>query len=255
MQSQMLNPTLYKTPALLDRERHRSFRLREDVSTLRSAEGINVVFITLAEFEPACRDYPVLFVRAGQDALGRPQVAPVAVMGFEQGENLCLKTTKAGRVTWACRYIPAFLRVYPFTLTQVDSGRWGVCIDEAWQGWSTTKGAPLFDDGGQPSALSSRMHDSLKTLERDIEQTRLMGERLMHAGVLQERLLTVKMPDGSSFTVQGFLAVDADALNDLPKMQVSDLHRSGFLHGLSLHRASLGNLEALAERRWKLRTP
>lgn len=249
----MLNPTLYKSPALLDPDRHRSLRLRQDVKSIRCAQSVNIVFITSSEFECACKDFPILFVPAGEDAMGQPQVAPVVVMGFEPGENLYLRFASNGRVQWRARYIPAFLRLYPFTLTQVDRHRWGVCIDEAWTGWSTSKGKPLFEVDGKPTELLVGVRDSLETLERDIEQTRVLGEQLMRSGLLQERRFNACMPDGSSFTVKDFLSVDETRLSDLPKIKLAELHRAGYLYLLNLHRVSLVGLQELAERRWNLR--
>jgi hypothetical protein len=246
----MLNPTLYKTPVLLDPERHRSLRLRKDVKSIRCAQSVNVVFITSTEFEPACREYPILFVSAGENAQGQPQVAPVAVMGFEPGENLYLKLASNGKVQWRAQYVPAFLDLYPFTLTQVDQQRWGVCIDEAWEGWSTSKGVPLFSAGGEPTTLLTEMRASLEALERDIEQTRVLGERIMQLGLLQERRFTASMPDGSSFAMEGFFSIDEQRLAELSPMELTDLQRTGCLHLLSLHKASLVGLQELAERRW-----
>lgn len=247
----MLNPTLYKSPVVLDVQRHQSLRMNPDFKTVRCAQGVNVVFIAANEFEQVCKDYPIVFVRAGEDKLGRKQMAPVAVMGLEQGENLFLRLTKSGRVSWQARYVPSFLRYYPFTLSQVDASRWGVCIDEDSEAWSKTTGQPLFDEQGQPSALVMKMHDSLQSLEREIERTRLIGERLLHFDLLQPRVFTATMPDNSSFSVDGFYALDEKRLADLSKMQLAELHRNGGLHALSLHKASLSNLDALALRRWK----
>lgn len=248
----MLNPTLYKSLALLDGERHKSFKLRQDIKSIRGAETVNLVFITAAEFESVCRDYPILFVKAGEDSLGRKLVAPYAIMGLQEGENLYLKRAKSGAARWLARYVPVFVRIYPFTLAQIDASSWGVCIDEAWRGWSQTSGIPLFDAAGKPTELVSQMHGLLKGLEWEIEQTRLLGERLMHLGLLEERRFTAAPPEGGTFAVEGFLCLDEKRLEALSKMQIAELHRGGALHALSLHKASLGNFAELAERRWKL---
>ncbi|MDR2327679.1 MAG: SapC family protein [Acidovorax sp.] len=247
----MLNPTLYNSPALLDAQRHQSLRLKQGFKAVCCAQGVNVVFIAANEFEHVCKEYPIVFVPAGEDKLGRKQMAPVAVMGLEQGENLYFRTSKSGRVGWQARYIPSFLRYYPFTLGQVDASRWAVCIDEDSEAWSKTTGQPLFDEQGQPSALVREMHAALQNLEREIEQTRVIGERLRYFDLLQPRVLTTTLPDGSSFAADGFYTLDEKRLAELSKMQLAELHRNGSLHALSLHKASLSNLDALAQRRWK----
>jgi len=247
----VLNPNLYISPKPLDPVAHKDLRFSDGSRAIGCAERVNVVFITAQEFDAACKEFPILFMTAGEDALGRPQVAPVAVMGLQEGENHFIRLGKGGRAQWLGRYTPAFLRLYPFTVARVDEAHWGLCIDEDWQGWSTRKGVPLFQDDGTPSALVSEMHGAIGQLEAQTEVTRVFGERLMHFGLLEDRQINVRLPDDSEYTVAGFLSVSEERLASLSKMEISELHRNGVLHLLSLHRASLGNLTELAWRRWK----
>ena len=54
------------------------------------AAGLNALFVAGAEFGDVCREYPILFVRAGNDEQGRAVVAPIAALGLAQNENLYL---------------------------------------------------------------------------------------------------------------------------------------------------------------------
>ena len=84
----MINPELHKKPMALDRVAHRNLKIRRDQSALDGAAGLNAFFVTFAEFADACKEYPILFLRAGQDDQGRDLVAPVTVFGIQKGENL-----------------------------------------------------------------------------------------------------------------------------------------------------------------------
>ncbi|HEY4082031.1 MAG TPA: SapC family protein [Burkholderiaceae bacterium] len=250
----MLFPTIIKSPSLLDPARHKGLRLMQDTSAIHCVENANLVFIGVQEFEQACREFPILFLKAGSDAFGKPLVAPVAVMGLQDGENLYFRHADGGghETEWTGRYVPAFLRFYPFALTQVDESRWGMCIDEAWRGWSTTEGSPLFAEDGAPTEFVSGVCSGLQALEQSIEQTRLMGERLMQMGLLVDRQFNVNLPDESSYSVTGFMAVDEQRLAGLSRVELSELNRTGWLYSLHLHKASLRNLDDLAQRRWAL---
>jgi hypothetical protein len=245
----MINNELHKKPAALDRVQHRNLKLRTDVSPLLAAVGLNAAFLTAAEFGDACKEFPILFLRAGTHANGKPQVAPVAVLGLSQGENLFIEQGEGGALSWRGRYTPAILRAYPFTMAQADKDQWLVCIDESWAGWSTTEGRELFDDKGEPTPFLSDMRSFVEQVEAEIERTRVVGERLLELGLLQDKRFDATLPDGTPLTVDGFLGVDEERLGKLGDAEVLELHRNGLLGVIATHQVSLGNMRALIERR------
>ena len=86
----MINQNLHRQPAALDRATHRELRVQLPVTDWRVASRLNSMFVAAVEFGDVCRDYPIVFVRAGADAQGKQQLAPVAVFGLAQEENLYL---------------------------------------------------------------------------------------------------------------------------------------------------------------------
>ena len=85
--------TLYHHPVLLTREQHADRRV-VPVTDWRIAAALNAVPVTFAEFESLARELPLAFVPAGRDGEGRTRVAPVALLGLSEGENLCIDTNK-----------------------------------------------------------------------------------------------------------------------------------------------------------------
>ncbi|HSI56532.1 MAG TPA: SapC family protein [Ideonella sp.] len=249
----MINPDLHKKPATLDRVSHRNLKLREDLNTLHAAAGLNSFFVTVAEFGDACREYPILFLRAGTDAQGKPQVAPVAVFGLSQGENLFLPKDATGALPastrWQGRYVPAALRAYPFTMAKVDETQLAMCIDESWAGWSQEQGRALFDEKGEATPFLEELRKFTEQIEIEIERTRLAGQTLMEMGLLQDRRFDATLPDGSPLAVEGFMALDEKRYAELTDAEVLTLHKRGLFAVLHLHQISLGNMRWLLERR------
>jgi len=238
---------LYRQIEPLDRQRHRSLQARP-MADWSPAREMNALFLTVAEFADACKEYPIVFVRAGQDARGREQIAPVALTGLTQGENLYLRADGG----WDARYVPAFLRRYPFALAQVkDDDGFVLVIDAQWAGWSapTPDAEPLFDAAAEPTPYLARVRSFLEEFRRETERTGLFGERLLELGLLQEMRFDATLPSGDKLVVDGFLALDTKKFIELPDAQVLALHRSGILGLLHLQQASLGNMQRLVERR------
>jgi len=246
----VIHNALHRDPVPLDREKHRSLKVdRVAMSNYTPMTGLNSYFINAVEFGDACRDYPIVFVRAGAAEAGKPlEVAPVAVFGLAPGENLFLD----GNGQWNASHIPAQLRAFPFALARVSDQQYTVCIDRSWQGLSDTADGPgtrLFEDDGQPSSYMEEMRKYLETLELELQRTRLFCARLVELGLLQDMRFDVTLPDGNKLTVDGFLSIEEKKLRELPDAQVVDLHRNGLLALLHVQQASIRNMRRLIDRR------
>src|SRR5688500_9261983 len=86
----VINQLLHRQPTGLDRAQHGLLRFRLPVTDWTVASRLNSMFLAAAEFGEACREFPIVFVRAGAEPDGTPQIAPVAVFGLGQEENLFL---------------------------------------------------------------------------------------------------------------------------------------------------------------------
>jgi hypothetical protein len=244
----VIHNSVHKNPVPLDREKHRTLRIdRAALNRFTPMAGLNSYFINAVEFADACREYPLVFVRAGQDEQGEPEVAPVAVFGLAQGENLFLDGER-----WRADYIPAQLRAYPFAMARTDNQQYAVCIDRSWQGLSETEGTPLFEADGRPSPYLVEMQQYLETLEIEMRRTRQFCARLVELDLLQEMRFDATLPDGNKLTVDGFLALDEKKIRDLPDAAVLDLHRNGVLALIAVQQVSLRNMRRLLDRRLKL---
>lgn len=244
----MINAELHKQPTALDTVLHRKLRLNTQASAVDRFATFASAMVTFAEFASAAREFPVLFVLADKDdQTGKAQVAPVALLGLEKGENLFAEGDQ-----WKADYMPAMFRTYPFTLARIDneSDRWAVVFDASWSGVAVDgPGEALFDDAGKSTPVLDKLHQFVQEVEADIERTRLGGQRLMELELLKPMRFDATLPDGSKLALDGFLTLDEEKFNQLPDAQVVELHRNGLLGLLHMHRLSLGNMQRLLQRR------
>jgi hypothetical protein len=248
----MIDRSMYRELMLLDRNAHRALRLAREVGDLSVGARSHGVFVVASEFVDVCREYPIVFVRGSADAAtGKADVVPIAVLGLVQHENLYWDG-----VRWTARYVPAYLRRYPFAMAQLDSGQLALAIDRSWHGFSQEQGTPMFDERGEPTPTLLQIRDFVERFEHEAERTRQLCARLRDEELLRDMRFEATQADGGTLAnVDGFLTVDADKLGALPDAKVVELYRLGLLALLTLHHTSLRVMGQLVERRTGVPAP
>ena len=238
----MIDTNLHRQPTALDSAQHARLRLRVPVTDWSVANRLNAIFIAVTEFGDACREFPIVFVRAGKEPDGTEAIAPFAVLGLRQNENLFVAGDR-----WRAQYMPAGLRAYPFCIGRLDDTRFAICVDMGFAGVNEQEGQALFEADRQPAELLKTMTGQLEGMEADIQRTRMVGRRLRELDLLREMRFDATLPDGRKHSVDGFLTVDDRKVTDLPEAVVMELHRSGVLGLIHLHWVSLGNMRRLLD--------
>ncbi len=242
----MIINALHRQVVPLDRNLHRNLRIHQPQMDWSVAAALNSVFVASAEFGDVCREYPILFVRAGTDPQGKPLVAPIAALGLAPRENLYLQGTR-----WRALYIPALLRAYPFGTGRVGTDPQGVLsIDIGWAGLSQTEGIALFDADGEPSEQLKTIGKQLEQIEVEIQRTREFGRLLLDKDLLRDMRFDAELPDGQKLKVDGFLSVDEKQLAKLSDADLLALHRNGVMALVYAHLVSMGNLRKLVQ--WRI---
>jgi SapC len=241
----MIDPVLFAAPIALDRVEHRAQRLKAQAVRYDRTAGMNSLFVAAVEFIDAARDYPIVFIEAGKGEDGQREVAPVAVLGLTQGENLMLNDDGS----WAARYVPALLRGYPMGLARTDAQNYVVVVDGKAEALSTSEGEALFTDQGEPTPMLDERRKFLEQLETEAQRTRLLGRSLLELNLLQPMRFDATLPDGKQLSVEGFLTVDEKRFSELANDKLLQLHQSGVLALIYAHQFSLGLMRGLVERR------
>jgi hypothetical protein len=234
----MSEPMYYEKPVLLDRVKHRRRKVKASTS-FAFARNANSVYLAGVEFGEACKEYAVVFTRAAGG-----KVAPVVMLGLRAHENLFVDADNH----WTGRYIPAFVRRYPFVLADLPGQSLGVCIDEAYAGLDDRDGEALFDEAGKDTPFLRNALDFLTQYQREYLRTEAFCQKLEQAGLLTEMNARADLVDGRSFTVGSVLVVDEKKLQALPDATALSLFRSGELNLISMHLLSLSNMQRLVDR-------
>ena len=230
-------PLFYKSVVALDRKAHARLRVRNSADFLFTADAPLLPLLT-AEFAPVAREYPIVFMK------DEGTVIPVALTGMPQGKNLFLD--KNGK--WDARYVPAYVRRFPFVFVETSPEQYTVCIDTTSDLLDEKEGVALFESNGEPSAA---LQDTIKRLgdyQRVMNFTRSFMQRLSAANLLMEANAKAELPDGRSFVWRGFWTVDEARFRELPEATLKEWFTSGELGLVYAHLLSLGNLADLLRR-------
>lgn len=242
----MINALLHRQPTALDRNEHRSVSLQMPVADWSVAGDLNALFVAATEFGDTAREFPIVFVRAGDDDDGRTAIAPIAVFGLQSRQNLYV----GGSGNWRAAYMPAVLRMYPFAIGRIDAERFAICLDVAWKGIAQRDAAgteALFTAEGEQTPFMQTVQKQLEVIEGEIQRTRRMCRQLRDLDVLRDMRFDATLPDGKKIALDGFLTVDDKKLHDLPDATVGELHRSGLLGLIHAHFVSMGNMRRLLD--------
>jgi len=210
------------------------------------AEKSNAIPISMTEFQPAARDYPIVFSSAGE---GAPGFAPVAVLGLGHGENLFCQQGK-----WMPGvYMPAYARRFPFCMSRLNVNRVEqkerlICVEKSFIDES---GESMFDEG-KPSERWKNLEQLLGQYETDLERSREMCAILSDYGLLEPFSMqaTLKADPGSKpLQMTGMFRVAEKNLENLNTAQVKNVMRKGILARVYIHLLSLENFGRLLERR------
>ncbi|MGV3569324.1 MAG: SapC family protein [Ramlibacter sp.] len=234
----MADTAYYEKPVLLDRELHRRRRVRPGAN-FGFARRANSLYLAGVEFNEACKEYAIVFTRTPE---GR--TIPVVMLGLRNRENLFVDDEGQ----WSGRYVPAFVRRYPFVLAQLPGQSLAVCMDEAYAGINEEEGEALFDAQGQDTPFLRNALDFLTQYQHEYQRTEAFCQRLEQAGLLVEMNARADLVDGRSFTVGSVYVVDENRLMALPDATALSLFRAGEMHLISMHLVSLSNMQALVDR-------
>ncbi len=230
----------YEKPVPVNSDVHRSTRLGSLADGFRFSAKTNSIPLAAVEFFDTAREYPIAFTGKEGSVL-----FPIALIGVRQNENLFVGAN--GR--WEGRYIPAFVRRYPFVLAEKqDAEDFNVYIDEAYSGFDAKDGERLFTDEGEQTPMLRQALEFLSTYQGEIGRTRLFVEKIQALEILVPRVLDIVRNNQPPMVLQGFSVVDEQKLMALSDANMLELARSGHLAWIYAHLMSLANVSRLSER-------
>ncbi len=195
------------------------------------------------EFRRLATDYPILFRYDSE----HNSFSALALMGFEQGENLFLDGNN-----WHAAAKPMALAIQPFLVGRShDADAPGqVHIDIGHPRVATSgEGVRVFDDAGQPTPYLEQAIGMLGELDEGHRTSAAFFAALDRYNLLEPFSLDVPSENGGEHRLVGYHMIDEEKLHALEPAVVYELHAAGHLMPLFMALASLGNLTKLARRR------
>jgi hypothetical protein len=230
---------IYQTAVPLSPARHAG-RWVEVGHSFAFSAGVNAVPLMAVEILRAAGEYAVVFTGSGEE------VMPVVVLGLRGDQNLYLGADGH----WMARYVPAFLRRYPFVFAASgDGSRLTLCIDESHPGLNMDgRGEQLFGRDGAPTPYVERVLGFMNDYQAQFARTQAFARQVQAMGLLEPMQAQVSTPDGGPLSLSGFMVVSRERLRELAPDQLKTLAQTDALELLYLHLHSLRNFRMLRDR-------
>ena len=235
----LVAPPGYQSLAPLDKSKHRNVGVRAHAA--RFAASLQTIYLTLAEFVPASRHFPIVFAKDSGECMHA-----FAVVGVETGHNLA--TDAQG--DWLPKtYCPAYVRRYPFWTTQVTvqgTTKALICVDET----GLADNPPhLFDAQGEATPRWREVQRFIEEVDAAQTLTLTFCRELERLGLLEPFVADLNPNDGPHRRIDGMLRVREGALRQLPVAQLAELVQNGYLPRIYAHLMSHDNFHHLLQRR------
>jgi hypothetical protein len=234
MSTQLL---IYKTAVPVSRARHAGWSVEIGANYAFSGD-VNSVPLMAVEFPQAANEYAIVF------AGGEGEVTPAVILGVRGNENLYV----AKDAHWGAKYIPAFVRRYPFVFS-LNGDRFVLCIDEEFRGLNQDgRGQRLFGEDGNHTPYVDNVLKFLQEYQAQFLRTQRFCAKVEELGLLEPMQAQVTEESGRRLSLGGFLAVNRDRLKALPGDKLAELAKTDELELLYLHLQSMRNFEGLRDR-------
>lgn len=229
----------YRTAVPVNFQRHKDWSVKGGESYAFAAE-VNSVPVTAIEFAQAAAEFPIVFAGNGQS------VFPAVILGIRENQNLFVGSDGA----WRGKYIPAFVRRYPFVFSQDEAGKtFTLHIDETFSGCNQAgRGERLFDADGAQTQYLRTVLGFLQDYQARFRRTQAYCNRLMELDLLQPMQAQFTLNTGEQRSLSGFMVVNREKLKALPADTVADLLAKDELECTFLHLASLRHFQDMLER-------
>ena len=224
-------PLLYKDLVPLNSNEHATWK-NKGLENAKFMEGQHAIPLTIEEFIPASRNYPIIFSVAEQPV-------PLVLMGLNVGVNTFMDDE--GLFTKQV-YVPAYIRRYPFLLAKLrpDTDELSLCFDPTSGAVGEfDEGTALFDDG-KPSENTQGILKFCEDFENAGSQTYGFVQELIKLDLLMDGEVSIQQEGQEQpYVYRGFKMVDEEKLRELRGDALRKISQNGILPLIYAHLFSL----------------
>lgn len=195
------------------------------------------------EFRLALSHYPILVYRDKENNTA----FPVALFGFEEGENLFL--TENG---WGARYIPIMVQRQPFSIgfQQIQGSaekQQVITFNPAHPRVNTEVGESVFNEHGGYTPYLEQVIKMLESIDTGHQQNALLVAALEKYDLLEDSTIAITLKDGTQYELVGFSTIADDKFEALSAEALKDLNDQKLLLPITMIMASMSNLGNLVD--------
>ena len=236
MSTQLL---IYEKAAPVTNQRHRDWSIKKGAD-YTFAKHVNAVPLTAVEFSAAAAEYAIVFTGTAE------AIMPAVILGMRDRQNLFLNEDGS----WRAKYLPAFIRRYPFLFASSDEGkRFALCLDEAFSGCNQAGlGERLFDAEGSRTQYLEGVLNFLQQYQGQFQLTQAFCKKLHDLDLLEPMQAQITRPTGEKIALAGFMAVNRDRLKKLSGEKLAELAQTDELELIYIHLQSIRNISVIADR-------
>jgi hypothetical protein len=152
--------------------------------------------------------------------------------------------------TWQAKYIPAFVRRYPFVFSRTKDGKTFIlCIDETFSGCNQTGlGERLFDSQGSRTEYLQNVLNFAQQYQGQFQLTEAFCKKLTELNLLEPMQAQVTLKTGQQMALTGFMAINRDRLKALPGEKLAELAQTNELELIYIHLQSMGHFTDMVSR-------
>lgn len=227
---------MYKKLEVLNKIDHKNKGVSEVTDFLYSKNLINAP-IAISEFFEACKNYPIFF---SKDKDGK--WFSTVLLGYKENENIFVNE----KGVWKeLHYIPAFVRSYPFILSNnVDKKELLLAVEK--ESLTENKNSKkLFDENGNNSEFLNGVLGFLNQFYSDTLSTSEFIKQLESWELLEEKVATVVNKKNEKYSLNGFFVVNEEKLKHLSKKKKDDICAKNAYALITAHLISLSNIHKL----------
>lgn len=204
------------------------------------SRNVNSVPLMAVEFPQAAQEYAIVFAGTAE------AVMPAVILGVRGNENLYLSQDGG----WQAKYIPAFVRRYPFVFSSSDDGKtFTLCVDEAFPGFNREgRGQRLFGEDGKPTAYVENVLKFNQEYRNQFLRSQAFCKKVSELKLLEPMQAQIALESGQRMSLSGFMAVNRGKLKALSGEVLAELARTDELELLYLHLHSMRNFTGLRDR-------
>ncbi|AGI69723.1 putative SapC family protein [Octadecabacter antarcticus 307] len=209
----------------------------EITDTYAFAKHVNTVPIVAAEFTASSADLVIVFT--GSEGA----IFPSVLLGVESDQNEFIDEDGL----WTGKYVPAFLRRYPFVFAQSpEEDQLVLCIDEEFEGVNSDGvGERLFDsDGERTQYLENKLQFSAQYQNQHL-QTKIFCARLLELGLLEPAVANFMGDASQPRRLSGFFRINREKLKAIAPETLTMMFNNDELELCYVHLQSFNNVDML----------